>query len=218
MRRLSLFLLAFLATPAPAAAVTLGQMDDFQDGTLQGWGSGGPNPNPPVAVPDQGPDGAGDWALVATANGTGGPGSRLVIFNREQWTGDYLAAGVEAVDLDLRNLGATDLTIRLVLRGAGGAFATVQAAASTAGTGYQRVALSLLPGDLEFVGGGSGDVLATLAAVTELRLQHSVLPAPVGDVVNGQLAVDNVTALGIEPIFADGFESGDTTAWSSSTP
>ncbi len=221
MRRLSLFLIALLTTPALAAAVTLGQVDDFQDGTLQGWASGGPNPNPPIVVADQGPDGAGDWALVATANGTGGAGGRLVIFNSDQWTGDYLAAGVIAVGLDLLNLGMNELTIRLTLRGPGFGddFSTRQAAVVPAAPGsYQRVVLSVLPGDLEFVGFGDGDVLATLADVTEVRILHAVLPARIGDIVAGQVAIDNITAVDLGPVFLDGFESGDTAAWSSATP
>ncbi len=44
-------LFASLVTAAPSAAVTLGQLDDFQDGTSQGWGSGPLNPNPPSTCP-----------------------------------------------------------------------------------------------------------------------------------------------------------------------
>ncbi len=196
MRRLSIFLIALLLTPALAAAITLGQVDDFQDGTLQGWASGAPNPTPPVNVSGAGPGGAGDRAMIATATGGGGPGSRLVVFNRDQWTGDYLAAGVNAIGLDLLNLGASELAIRVVLRGPGNTYATAQAAILPAGGGaYRRLALSLLPEDLELVGFGAGDVMATLGGVTELRILHSAFPASTGDVVSGQAAVDNVTAL-----------------------
>ena len=46
--QLAVALAALLAAiTTPAAAVTIGQIDDFQDGTTQGWGSGLINPNPP---------------------------------------------------------------------------------------------------------------------------------------------------------------------------
>jgi hypothetical protein len=35
--------------------------------------------------------------------------------NATQWAGDYLAAGIDGIAMDLRNLGTTDLTVRLLL-------------------------------------------------------------------------------------------------------
>jgi hypothetical protein len=38
--------------PATAwGTVTLGQIDDFEDGTMQDWVEGGPSPNPPSTSP-----------------------------------------------------------------------------------------------------------------------------------------------------------------------
>lgn len=194
MRRLSLFFAGALCAPALAIAITAGQVDDFQNGTLQGWGSGASNPNGPVNMNNQGPGGTGDRALVATANGSVGAGGKLVIQNQAQWTGNYLVAGVNALRVDLRNLGDVDLTIRAVLRGTGGAFAS-RGAKLTAGGGFVGAAFSLDPADLIYVGDGTNDVLATLANVTELRLLHSTDPDQRGDPVDAQMAVDNVTAL-----------------------
>ena len=83
------------------------QRDDFQDGTTQGWTTGGANPNPPTWVSDGGPEGVGDGFLRVEGNGSSGAGGNLVAFNSAQWTGDYLAAGVTAIRADLRNLGRT---------------------------------------------------------------------------------------------------------------
>jgi hypothetical protein len=197
MRPLSLFLITLVCAPTFAGAITLGQVDDFQDATLQGWRSGSDNPNGPVNTAGAGPDGAGDRALIATANGTAGAGGKLVIFNTDQWAGDYLAAGVNAIGLDLSNLSATDLTIRAVLTGTGGSFSTTQTAFLPGGDPtYRHVALSLQPEDLISVGAGEGDVLATLGTVRQIRLLHSASPDFRGDPVVAQLAVDNVTALG----------------------
>ena len=114
-----LLLAACLLQPAVGSAVTLGQIDDFQDGTFQNWGIGNifGNPVPPVNVPDGGPAGAGDHYLLLTADGGAGvrpdPGSRLAVINQTQWTGNYLAAGVNAITMSVNNLGATDLSLRL---------------------------------------------------------------------------------------------------------
>ena len=51
----------------PAAAVQLGQVDDFSGASLAGWSSGGGNPNPPSAVAGGGPLGAGDDFVFAGA-------------------------------------------------------------------------------------------------------------------------------------------------------
>src|SRR5262245_31977559 len=76
-----------LLTPAVGSAVVIGQIDDFEDGTTQDWGSGSSNPNGPANVADDGPAGAGDNFLQLTANGAGS-GGKLVAFCTEQWAGN----------------------------------------------------------------------------------------------------------------------------------
>ncbi len=46
--RLLLVALLLLLIALPAAAVSLGQLDDFQDGTTQNWIHGGLSPVPPT--------------------------------------------------------------------------------------------------------------------------------------------------------------------------
>ena len=85
-----------------ARGVVIDQIDDFQDSTTQGWGIGaGPQPE---IMTDGGPLGAGDRFTMMTADGSSS-GGRLTVFNRSQWLGDYIAAGVTAVQIDLRNFG-----------------------------------------------------------------------------------------------------------------
>ena len=110
-----LFLLACLLPPAVCSAVTLGQIDDFQDGTTQGWLVGFPGVQP-VNVATGGPAGAGDHYLLLTADGGPGPqdpNNKLVVINQTQWNGNFLAAGVNAINMWVNNLGATDLYLRL---------------------------------------------------------------------------------------------------------
>ena len=93
-------------------------MDTFS-ASAEGWfAGGGPLGGipavPPAVQPGGGPGGAGDPFLRITATGASGPGSRLVAMNGAQWSGDYLAAGVAALEMDLINIGASDLTVRLL--------------------------------------------------------------------------------------------------------
>ena len=98
MRGISLALiLAILALPASADAFIIpGQIDDFQNGTLQSWGGNAA----PTNIPTGGPAGAGDRYLQLTSAPPPGPGPKLGTSNFVQWTGDYIAAGVIAVEAD----------------------------------------------------------------------------------------------------------------------
>lgn len=151
-----------------AFGITLGQSDNFNDGTLQGWVSGGINPNPPSNVNNVGQAGAGDHVMQVLFNDQGGgPGAQPVVFNSAQWTGDYLAAGITAITLDINNLSTIPINPGLEIRGAGGNINTVTGTTIPANSGWVSITLSLDPGNL--VG---PDVLGTLGAVTELRFRE----------------------------------------------
>jgi len=192
-RLLCLAAIGVVALAPPAVAITTGQIDDFQDGTTQGWGTPAVNPVPPIVVADVGPAGAGDDSLEIRSTGTFGAGSRLVAMNTLQWTGDYTAAGVTMVVADLNNIGSTSLSVRLGFDGAGGQFSSTLPAALAPGSGWQMAAFPVEAGDLTSVGGA--DVDATLADVTELRILHAANPAFIADVIEAQLLVDNIVAV-----------------------
>jgi hypothetical protein len=59
---------------------------------------------------------------------------------------------------------------------------------------------------------GSGTLAATLDNVVELRILSSFSPSWHGDQIQAVLGVDNIAFDAV--IFEDGFESGDTSAWS----
>jgi hypothetical protein len=191
----------------PAAALTVGQIDTFQDGTTQGWlvaPLGAPHPAPPVNVPDGGPGGAGDAYLLITSVGGSGPGSRLVILNGEQWAGDYLTAGVGGIALDLLNLSAQDLSIRFLLEdpadGPPQNVALTGPATVPAGAGWTTVQIPLTVDTLTAV---EGTVEAALAGATFVRILHNPDPTFPPPPVVAQLGIDNVTALsGVVPVQA----------------
>jgi hypothetical protein len=183
-------LVAILATPA-TAAILLGQLDDFEGGTLQGWQAGSNNPYGPTNIASGGPSGAGDHYLHLASEGFGS-GGRLVAFNSEQWTGDYLDAGVSAIQVQVNNLGTSDLVLRLILIGAG-SLTTASPVEVAAGSGWNTVSFSLASANLT---GSSYDVV--MSNVAELNLVHS--PTAVGHRTGApnivaQLGIDNVTAV-----------------------
>jgi hypothetical protein len=205
-----------IATTVPAWAVDPLQVDDFEDGTTMGWEEGAPSPNPPVNVPDGGPGGAGDAYLENASSGGTGAGSRMVMFNNAQWTGDYVAAGVVALQADLINLGASDLPMRVAVEGAGGGrYASVDPVVLPAGSGWLLVVFDLTDAGMVQVGGAQ-TLAEVLASVTELRVLASNVPDWNGAALVATVGMDNLASG--SSVFTDGFESGTTAAWSLTVP
>jgi hypothetical protein len=185
---ITIFFFSFLFTSI--FAIEPNQWDNFQDGTTQNWTCGLPNPNPPMNMPDGGPGGNGDAYLHVMANGINGSGGKLITFNNNQWTGDYLTAGVTTVSMYMRNFSQVDLSMRIVVQGSGGSFWSVNAVTLLAQSGWQIVQFSLSSSDLT----GGTDLNQTLSGVTQFRILHSVNGGNAGDVVVADLGIDNITA------------------------
>lgn len=196
-------LLGAMALPATAAPV-LGQADTFEDGTTEGWASGALHPVPPTTVATGGPAGTGDAYLLLQAIGgpelSGGatvPGGRLSVRNSVQWAGDYAAAGISALVMDVNNFGPSDLSLRILLE-AGGTPPTDIAWSTTpallpAGSGWRRVLFPIADGDLAAPPGDS--VGAARADVSAIRLFHGTTSAFPGEPVLVTLGIDNITAV-----------------------
>jgi hypothetical protein len=193
----STFTLLALSLAAPArAAISVNQKDTFEDGSLQSWSAGGvSNPNGPVNVSAGGPAGATDNFLRLTSNGGPSAGGKLVAFNTDQWAGDYLAAGVQSISMQVNNLGNTDLTLRLILNSFNGALGTVAPVNLPAGSGWQTVAFPLTDANLD----GAASFADVMSSVFEFNLVHSpgfTTARSSSPNVAAQLGVDNITAVG----------------------
>ena len=174
----------------PAAAITLGMADTFQFGADGGWSAGPVSVNPPAVVASGGPAGAGDGYLLITATGGVGAGSRLTAIAGPQWSGNYLAAGVDGITLDVHNLGSTTLQLRLWLTGPAGSTALSSTALVVpAGSGWTPARFALDASAL------TGSALATLADVQQLRLYHSSTAAFPGEAIVAALGIDNISAV-----------------------
>ncbi len=157
---------------------TQAQVNDFEDGTTQGWqtsllGMGGAPQPQAVAGGFGGPT---DHYLLATSFGGSGPGSRLTIINPTEWAGDYLTNGVSGFSARLINLGSTDLYLRLMFEDPGSMTPPSNIAFSDdafflpAGGGWTEAFFSASPAALL---AGIGTVEGALANTTTLRLYHS---------------------------------------------
>lgn len=219
----TLLLGGLLLQPTVGSAVVLGQIDTFQDGTLQNWdaGLGGIEPpSPPVVITDGGPGGVGDHYMQITGvGGVPNPGSRLVVVNRNlQWSGNYLAAGVNVITLSLKNTGATGLVIRLSIGDVAVGSLPPQNIAVTkdsvvlpAGGDWVSASFNISPSRLVAT---RGTVEAALTNAGELRIMHNPNPTFPPPGVVGQLGVDNVKAFAAVTVgWIDTFQYGTLQNW-----
>ena len=202
MRGILVLIVAFVASASTSArAVAIGHTDTFQSGTTQNWVAGGGPllqnpPVPPHVLLSGGPAGASDPFLVLTSSGGAGPGSRLTAFNiLAQWADNYLTNGVSAIEMDLRNLGPTVLTIRLEFENPfGGGDRAVTNFGMTLAPGSDWTH-ALFPVSLNELTPLSGTVADALANTTVLRILHASGPTDPQPIA-GVLGIDNIAATG----------------------
>ena len=183
--------------PQIVFGITLGQTDDFSDGTSAGWIK--PATSPP-ATASGGPAGGGDLYLENSSTGYFGPDSRMAFLNRTQWTGNYLAGGIDEIDIDLANVGSSDLDIRIALSNTTGPASTWYASETAfhlpADGLWRSATFGLTAPDLAIVSGAGSDPLVTvLESVLEFRIVSATqAPDFRADAIAGTLGVDNITA------------------------
>ena len=178
-------------TALPAGAVSLGLTDSFSGGVSAGWTTGANSPNPPTGVASGGPAGTGDGFLRIDSSGASGPGGRLVVFSSGPWAGNYTAAGITGITMDVKNLGATDLSLRLYFENALTSAFSLQAIALPAGSGWTPVRFDIQLPAL------SGAAAATLASAVDFRIYHhpSAGVPQVSPFIAASLGIDNVSAV-----------------------
>jgi hypothetical protein len=187
-----------VALIASAHAITLGQVDDFESTTIQGWGTGGIGGAPVPTVTGGGVGGAGDHFLQIGSD-SAGAGSRLTVFNRSQWLGNYIAAGVTAIEVDLRNFSNVTLSIRLAFKTSlamGAPAYLTQAAILAPNSGWQHFTFSLNPANMIGVLGPPSYNAVFSGGMTEVRfINEAGAFNATGDIVTAQLGIDNIRAV-----------------------
>jgi hypothetical protein len=202
-------LLLAVSAVAHAGPIVLGQVDTFQtdsEGWLIGFGDGPQPPTPLPVIIGGGPGGAGDNYLLISGSGVREPAGSVSALNDTEWAGNYLAAGVNAITMDVRNFGPSDLFLRLLVAGPFGATGppgniafTADAIFVAAGSDWTPLTFLIGPENLTAT---RGTAVGALTNASVLRLYHN--PAPVfGGAMNGpppvnaRLGVDNITAVAV---------------------
>lgn len=209
LHALSLFLCLLVAPliSSPAFAIELGQIDDFENGTTQSWRKGTSSTMPPTNINTGGPSGASDNYLQTISTGGFGANSKQVIINSAQWTGDYLAAGVDEIAMEFRNSGMSTLHMRIALKGGPGAgswFSSTVAFQVAADSNWHPASFSISESDLTRVSGALTYATA-LASVTEVRILVSQsAPDFRGDTIASTLGIDDIEAKGEPDSDGDG--------------
>lgn len=201
LRRLAMASLLSLSTSfvSEALAITTGQTDDFEDLTTQGWTIGVAIENPSV-LPTGGPAGDGDAFLRYESFGGGGPGNRLVVFNTDQWTGDFAAARVTGVLLDAQAFEAPDRVRLRVAIGSGRSaqggdwFVSTDPVVIEPGEGWRSVFLPLDEASMTRAL-GTASFADLFGRVGAMRILSSSAPSVLGDSVPAVLGLDNITAV-----------------------
>ena len=200
----TLLALALFSFVRPAGAIVFGQTDTFQDpnqGTMN-WVNGA---SMVERIATGGPTGAGDAYLQVTSIGGGGPGSRLVAQNYSfppvvsQWTGDYIAAGVNEIEFDLNNQSQVTLSIRLAFKtdvqnGSPGYLSLPVIVAP--GAGWQHFSISLAEANLTPIGGPAPYETFFQNGFAEMRFINEAGNSNLnGDPVVATLGIDNIHAI-----------------------
>jgi hypothetical protein len=186
-----------LLIASQATAVTFGQVDDFQEPGAADWRGSQGGAAIPVRRTDGGPDGVGDaWLRVATSS------FHLATRNKDQWTGNYLAAGIDAIEMDLNHLrprAGVVLEIRIIIFGPGGPFASANLTDPIATDAWQRYRFGLTAADLVHVTDGTGDLNDTLTDVRKLLIRHDradpTVPGEHPPHITATLGIDNIHAV-----------------------
>ncbi|MEI6536983.1 MAG: PEP-CTERM sorting domain-containing protein [Verrucomicrobiaceae bacterium] len=177
------------------AVVVLGQVDDFENGTTQGWATGG---TAPLNITTGGPAGVNDNFLKANADGSGGNG-KLTVFNRVQWLGNYTGLNINAIEMDLENFGASSLNIRLAFKQttAGGAPGYLSPAfVLPADSTWHHAIFQIAPGTLTALGSPAAfSSFFTSGGQAEMRIINELSATNLnGDNVVSSLGIDNIHA------------------------
>jgi ribosomal protein L11 len=180
------------------AQITGNFTNDFEDGTTMGWSNGAQSPNPPTNIPSGGPNGVDDNFLEEISAGGGGAGSKMIIQNTgTDWTGDYNSAGILEITFDVKNAGASDLFLRVAMKGggSGGEMSTTNAiSVPTSQTTWTTVIIPIQASDFTIITGGD-PASVILGDVNEIRILSSTTPSYNGDAIAGTMHLDNITAV-----------------------
>ena len=197
MKKLFFTIIALFMVLYSHSQITSGQLNDFQDGTTQGWSNGPPSPNPPVNIPDGGPTGAGDRFLREVSAGGSGAGSRLILFNEEnEWQGNYTAANIVSISFHAKNSGTTDLSLRIAMEGGNDTSEMVTTdfvSLPASQTEWILITIPILASDFTVLN-GVNSAEEVLADMNHIHIMSNPNLEFQGESIAGTLDLDNIMA------------------------
>jgi len=171
-------------------AATLAHSSDFEGNNKDGWQHPAPSGNQTSTQSDS----PFNDILLVTSSGGGGPGSRLVVPNfTDPWTGNYTAARITAVQMDLVNNSGISLSMRVGIEGGSPgnrwtSITPISLSPSDRGTFIFKLDSSSMSS------AGGSDFNAAMADVAHIRILHNSSAGDFkGASVSGSFTVDNVT-------------------------
>jgi hypothetical protein len=196
----------------------VGRVDNFEDGSIQGWSGGAEAIN----ISSGGPSGAEDnYLQIQRPTLTAPYPFHLGMKNTTTWPGDYLKAGIKAIEMDVNTISVTsgpvNLSLRIVIFGPGGAFSTKEPITIVTDEGWQHIEFGLTRSDLVRVFGAGAiytdpwpeidNLTETLRNVETVLIRHDPAPTPtiIGrhpEHILATIGFDNITAvLGPSPTY-----------------
>lgn len=182
--------------PRACGQVTLGQVDNFQSLDTSGWTMGLNSIMLPTVISTGGPNGADDaWLEVISTGGTKA-NSKMITFNAQQWTGNYVAAGVTAITAEMANFGPSPLYMRIAIQdNFGSEYGSTTAFLLPADSQWRLVTFNMTPSGLSLIQGGSSATQALSNAGLLRILSAQNAPAFMADTVQATLGIDDITAI-----------------------
>jgi hypothetical protein len=178
---------------------------------MREWSGGAGHDN----ISDGGPAGAGDnYLQLQRPTPTEPYPFHIGTKNTTTWAGDYLTAGIKAIEMDVNTIsitsGSGNLSLRLVLFGPGGAFSSREPVTIIAGSGWQHIEFGLTRSELVRISGsgaiyvdpgpGIDNLTDTLRNVETLLIRHDSAPNPIPvgfhpEHIAATIGIDNIAAV-----------------------
>lgn len=181
--------------PPPPPPVGTLWVDDFEDGSTEGWHVGQQSPFQPRNVADGGPLGAGDNYLRLQSSGGDEnlPGSRFVVLNRNPiWTQDLHERGIKRIEMDVLNLNSFyPLQLRFAAYTLGpNGFASKDPITLVADGKWRHVVIPFSAEAMTQLGEMTFEEV--LDGFEEVRILSSSVASLRGDSVRAEVGIDNI--------------------------
>ena len=177
--------------------IDLNLIDNFEGFTTENWTKGNSSLLLNENIANDGPNGLDDNFLRVQSNGGSGADSKLITYNNAQWLGDYIAAGITYISMDVRNSGSNPISLRLAFENDKWTndprWSSTNPIAVMPGDGWQTIVFPIDEESLTRLG-HNNSYDNDFDDITEIRILHNDAPSWEGDTIDAILDIDNIQA------------------------